>query len=388
MSCQQNYAQPGAIWVPVYVDSMAMTGVWTSAMLGVPEVSYAAPRRAGFSDPFEIANDVEQCRKVMVKLEKGIDHEHNLELTQWLIPAVREFCRSPEGSRIVQKILETQGRNSASRNRDIAKHLQADILEVIRSPHGNHVVQKMVEIMPPAHLDFVIQAINVEPETILRNRFGCRIIERLIENCSEEQMSPVFDVIVHQAETLSKHSFGNYVVSSLVEHGSRGRQVSILDQLLPSLPTKLATHHSASHVVQKLINCCDEDAKQRLMKTVLSEQNSHLILGIACSPCGSAVIQDLAEKVNGGKQAIRPHLEKSVCDLKQSTIDCFGLVISEVVPESSQALVRSDLEVAPEGSMVGGPHKPLPYLPGKTPWSSHRGKAPWRAHRGDIAAQR
>jgi len=316
---------------------MEMTKVPTTTIIVAPVTTFIigvgspAPHHAGLGNPFEIADNAEKCKEFLAKFEKCTPEqccELGEQLAQWLISAVKMFSLSREGCRVVQKVLETAG----AYNRDIlAKQLEPHISELIGSPHGNHVVAKMVEIMPPAAVGSVIKAaIKWNPVELARHRYGCRILERLIEHCSEKQMSAVLDALVIQAEPLCRHPYGNFVVSHLLEHGSFVRKVRILDQLLQTLP-QLAVHRTASHVVQNIIDHSDESGKQRLVEKLLREQSPHSIIEIACSRYGSFVVEDLANKVSGGKEALRPYLESGVDSLKESqfgkrVMDCFGLV--------------------------------------------------------------
>jgi hypothetical protein len=155
-------------------------------------------------------------------------------------------------------------------------------------------------------------------------------------------MSSVFDTVVSQAEPLCRHPYGNFVVSHLLEHGSSIRRVRILDQLLPTLP-QLAMHRTASHVVQKAIDHCDEDGKRRLVERLLNSRSPNSFVDIACSRYGSFVVEDLAN-INVGKEEMIRSLESGVDRLNASqfgkkVIDCFGLVASTLltVPDGTLA---------------------------------------------------
>lgn len=229
-----------------------------------------------------------RCAEAICRLEAA-GPEETCQLVQWLSKAAHSLATSKFGCRLVQTALDKA--NCADRDA-LVKILQPHVEELYNCPHGNHVLSKIIEVTPSscAALGFVIEKFAGRGVTTAKHRFGCRIMERLIEHCDESQIGSLVKEVVADAGTLIKHPYGNFVMQHLLEHWPSERG-SILQAILQDVPG-LAVHRTASHVVQKALDWCDEEGKEQIVVALLSCKS---LEQVACNRYGSYVVEQLED---------------------------------------------------------------------------------------------
>ena len=69
------------------------------------------------------------------------------------IPLMSPLAWSRDGCRVAQNALESI---TGAEQPELAGQLQGHVRSAIKSPYANYVLQKCVEVLPPAHLQFVV----------------------------------------------------------------------------------------------------------------------------------------------------------------------------------------------------------------------------------------
>lgn len=239
--------------------------------------------------PSDYTNNAEACKTLMAELEQS--EGSRTDVVQWVIQHAIELSLASHSCRIVQRLLEILGGKSLT---GLLERLHPHTVELYESPHGNHVLTKAIEVMPRPALNPIIEQVQLKGYiAVARHRFGCRVLERLIEHGDEEQqIGRLIDEIVDKAEELSRHQYGNFVVQHLLEHGSYARRSSVLDRLLPHIPY-LATHRTASHVVQQALNHSSTQGQLQIAQALINAEKPHTLLEMAKSRYGSYVAEEI-----------------------------------------------------------------------------------------------
>lgn len=238
--------------------------------------------------PEEIGENQERSEKLMAMLENP-DQLKKKQLVAWLSKSAMPLALSKHGTRVIQKALEVA--SSADRDALVAA-LGPFVEQLYDSPHGNYVLTKIVEVMPSAAIGFLIAQLMGKGPAVARHRFGCRVLERLIEHCDQSQIGELIDEIVLESGSLCHHNYGNFVVQHLIEHSPTHRS-AILANMLEKLP-ELASHRTASHAVQKILDCSGKDGQFAIVAKLLEAESPHTLAEISCNRYGSFVVEQIA----------------------------------------------------------------------------------------------
>lgn len=238
----------------------------------------------------DVGEDPSACKELEDLLDREVDRPAAID---WIADGAVTLAFAKHGCRVVQKAIDVAGAPERER---IALKLQPHVVELCESMHGNHVLAKLVEVLPPSAVGFVAEKLRGCEVKTAKHRFGCRIWERLIEHCADDsQMRVALDAIVTEAATLCRHPYGNFVVQHLLEHGSPERQTALLALLLPELPL-LASHRTASHVVQKALDFAGETGERAIVLRLLGGEPPHSLEEVACTRYGSFVVEQIILK--------------------------------------------------------------------------------------------
>ena len=104
-------------------------------------------------------------------------------------------------------------------------------------------------------LQFVIDDVVANVESLSKHRYGCRVVQRAIEFCVEKQKAVVLDHIIQCHELLVDDQYGNYVVQQSLVCGSDKHQAAILKTLTKDYGSfvRYSKHKYASNVVEAML---------------------------------------------------------------------------------------------------------------------------------------
>lgn len=250
---------------------------------------------------------------------------------KWILPAAKALALSKHGCRVIQKAIEVAQPILGGDNQDlIIDQLKGSVVELYKSPNGNHVVTKMIEVLPPAHLGFLLEELAGTAVIVARHQYGCRVLERLIEHCQAVQIAGLVEEVLEEAESLCRHPFGNFVMQHIFEHGLQDWKDKIAEQIAETNIFEhglqswkialLAKHRTASHVVQSALDHGGEDIQRILTTALMSANGEDSFVDVACSRYGSFVVEEIANiQAYSGMVA-----EILKVDLSRLTADQYG----------------------------------------------------------------
>jgi len=237
----------------------------------------------------ELGQDPEHCNQIIAQLGKQGFVARSAFAS--ILPATSTLAGSKYGCRVIQKAIEE---GSADDHILIAKELKGKVTDLYRSPNGNYVVAKLIEKMPAKSISWILAELKGSMVNVARHQYGCRLLERLLEHGSSEQVADIVEELLPDAEPLCRHPFGNFVMQHIFEHGgSLAWQGQIVEQIVSVLP-HLAKHRTASHVVQKALQFCDEAMQYKLVSALLNAEGEDSLVEVGCSRYGSFVVEELA----------------------------------------------------------------------------------------------
>lgn len=301
-----------------------------------------SPAKVGLQDDFgaspihseavaatlKMAESEEGCADIMNKLTAK-DKETREEALWWLLDAAFPLATSKGGCRLVQTALEVA---DAKHRGLLLDALAPKAVELYESPHGNWCLCKAVLVLPAPSLAKIVKTLQERTfEEVSKHKFGCRLMERLIEHLEPTALKMITDEIIPKADALSKHQYGNFVVQHLYEHAPNDRE-RILKKLLGQVPA-MATHRTASHVVQRALTYSDERGQAMIVQALLNGQGENTLVKVATGRYGSFVVEQL-NQLPSWSDVVKNRLQAELLELVNSA---FGRRVAETfeieVPE-------------------------------------------------------
>lgn len=100
------------------------------------------------------------------------------------------------------------------------------VLTFTHDPNGNHVIQRSIQVLSAFakiamsngdddiatslsdQMQFIIDDIAANTETLSTHRYGCRVVQRVIEHCLDEQKDVVLEHIIDCHDKLVVDQYG------------------------------------------------------------------------------------------------------------------------------------------------------------------------------------
>eukprot|EP00931_Biecheleriopsis_adriatica_P046059 TRINITY_DN2642_c0_g1_i1.p1 TRINITY_DN2642_c0_g1~~TRINITY_DN2642_c0_g1_i1.p1 ORF type:complete len:373 (-),score=62.97 TRINITY_DN2642_c0_g1_i1:129-1247(-) len=258
------------------------------------------------TDALELTADAQAAKAVAACLRRGDRLDRSLILT-WIGSAWRTLALSEHGSEVVEAALEAAvGQERAS----MVKELRGEVLKLCESAHGHQVLVKLVETMNVSAIGFVALEMKGQAAAVARHRFGCHVLGSMIMHCSVSQMAELAAEITEGSRSLCSHPHGNLVLQYLIEYGTQRTRAAILHQLFPAVPL-LAMDHTASRVVKKALGNLTATESRLLASALLRPVGNVSVADVACSRCGSTILEELAEQCEDFASELSMQLQKS-----------------------------------------------------------------------------
>ena len=225
-----------------------------------------------------------------------------------------EAARTSGGSSFLQASLRDK---DPVRYNNVYAELSPHFSQLLLDSHGCYVMRTLMEMMPPEHLEEVVQLVAsdsqltfslcthslhtrrvlqffleaMEPERysfivdmmidrcaeVAKTQQGCIAIQRVMDNVRDDTKTKLRAAIFKHLVEFSVDPFANYVVQYILnEEGDREVLAQqILEQFRGHVYT-LACNKFASNVVEKVLHCVGIDIQHRLVEELYSVDESKL----------------------------------------------------------------------------------------------------------------
>jgi hypothetical protein len=246
--------------------------------------------------------------------EPGVREQHLSQESQDIIDdnavigKVWELSQDPDGSRVVQDVLE---RAPIDENRfAIASELRGHVHEAVFCLHANHVVQTCIRTMPAPGVQFILEELLKRGVQYIvdaaKHQYSCRSLQRLLEHLNPVQLAPLVDILLANAISLSRHRYGNYVMQNVAEYGTAAQRRYLACQFTQD-PMKVCGNCFACAVVNKALEFgCREDA---CMLAQAFASHPRLVVAMARARYGHLAICAALRLLHGTELAdMRAHL--------------------------------------------------------------------------------
>lgn len=188
--------------------------------------------------------------------------------------------------RIVQKAIQSIEQKDLS---ELIDKFKGHVINMIHDSHGNHVIQRCIQTQSSFakeaankgdidsadeivdQLQFIIDDVIDNIESLSIHRYGCRVVQRSIEYCVEKQRVAVLEAIIACNEVIVEDVYGNYVVQQAIVTGAEMHREQILNTLIRKQSNifRLSKQKYASNVVEKLMQHGTIEDRNLLIKEIL-----------------------------------------------------------------------------------------------------------------------
>jgi hypothetical protein len=226
---------------------------------------------------------------------------------------VRRFTLDAQGCRIMQLALQEASQEDAVL---LSSELMGYVRRAMASPHGNYVIQKIVEVLPPAHVAFVIKELRGTGAETSRHRYGCRIMCRLLEHSAQHPLLiALVDEILCEIDELCRHSFGHHVIEAILEHGLPAQQQRIVSALAAQMQVTLADRN-ACYVLEVALKHCSSLDRSLLTDSMFKEPQA--LIKLAENRACFHMMKDLMSTPGKSSEHVRQLLRKASRHLHSS----------------------------------------------------------------------
>lgn len=256
---------------------------------------------------------------------------------------VLALCLHMHGCRVIQKAIKCLDQEYVCK---LIAEFQDKVLTFIHDPNGNHVIQRSIQVMSTFakiaanngdpdlatslsdKMQFIIDDIVANAETLSTHRYGCRVVQRAIEHCVEDQKEAVLERITACHEKLATNQYGNYVIQQVLVCGGEESQDAILETLTRDDEEvsllSMSKHKYASNVVEAVLVHGKPKHKERLLEAMLKDTR--------CEGGGYCCVMEMA------KDPIANYVVNKAIDVSEKEQQ---EKFSEVISSGRQELVKS-----------------------------------------------
>jgi len=233
------------------------------------------------------------------------------------------LCLHMHGCRVIQKAIRCLEQEDVSK---LITEFHDKVLAFIHDPNGNHVIQRCIQVMSSfaktaAHNDnpdlasslsdemqFIVDDIVSNVESLSTHRYGCRVVQRAIEHCVEDQKNKVLENMMSCHQKLVVDQYGNYVVQQVLACGSEAHQAAVLETLTENgALLALSKHKYASNVVESVLVHGKPRHKEKILEEMLKDTRGEVggyccVVELAKDPIANYVVNKAIEISQSGQK--------------------------------------------------------------------------------------
>lgn len=245
----------------------------------------------------ELVDDIFGNYVVQKFFEYG-EEKHWARLVEAVENRIPEYAFQMYACRVLQKALER-----------VTEPLQVKILNQIRhvisrcmkDQNGNHVIQKAIEKVRPEFVQFIVDTLLGDADTIFDmsvDPYGCRVIQRCLEHCIESQTRPIIEGIHERFDDIANNQYGNYVVQHVIIHGTEDDRLLIVTRVADKL-FDFASHKYSSNVIEKCLERGSIHHKNMLVRAACSQRDGCMpvVVQMMKDQYANYVVQKMFEQV-------------------------------------------------------------------------------------------
>lgn len=220
------------------------------------------------------------------------------EKSNILWPYIHSTHNHHNRCRVIQKAIRCLAQEDVSK---LILEFHDKVIPFTHDPNGNHVIQRSIQVMSSFakmeeaannpdiasslsdEMQFIIDDIVNNTESLSSHRYGCRVVQRAIEHCVDDQKNEVLEKIISCHKSLVVDQYGNYVIQQVLVCGSEDHLSAILKTLTENdALLKFSKHKYASNVVEAILEHGKPDHKETILKSLLKDTRDEKKGGYCC----------------------------------------------------------------------------------------------------------
>ncbi|KAK4438193.1 putative pumilio7, chloroplastic [Sesamum alatum] len=207
---------------------------------------------------------------LMQKLLEVCNEEQRMHILLRVTQEPGELVRislNTHGTRVVQKLVETlKIRQQISL---VISALEPGFLALIKDLNGNHVVQRCLQCFTTEDSKFIFVAAAKYCVDIATHQHGCCVLQRCITHSTGELRENLVAEISANGLLLAQDAYGNYVVQFILDLKIPSATAKLTSQFEGNY-VHLSTQKFSSHVVEKCLVVCNDEARSKVINELLS----------------------------------------------------------------------------------------------------------------------
>ncbi|KAL8553565.1 hypothetical protein ACS0TY_002032 [Phlomoides rotata] len=170
------------------------------------------------------------------------------------------------GTRVVQKLIETL--NTKQQISLVISALEPGFLALMKDLNGSHLIKRCLQCFPSEDSKFIFVAAAKYCFEIATHQNGCCVLQGCIRHSTGEHRENLIAEISANGLLLAEDAYGNYVVQFILEEIPYA--TSKLTSQFEGNYVNLSTQKFSSHVVEKCLWVCNEEARAKIIHELLS----------------------------------------------------------------------------------------------------------------------
>ncbi|MCQ2817688.1 MAG: hypothetical protein MJ252_10525 [archaeon] len=203
------------------------------------------------------------------KMFVAMNEKQKEEIIEKISPSLFEIGSNSHGTRVLQSLI-----NFLNTEKLIKKFLSAlvpNVIPLIKELNGTHVVQLFTKTFP-SYSDIINKIIVENCHLLAIHRHGCCVLQKYLQTSEEEMLLGLIKQLIKNCLDLVVDQFGNYVIQSilLMKNISYGNEIT---RKITENVCFYAKHKYSSNVVEKCLDHCDGQTKQKLFEKLTQKEN-------------------------------------------------------------------------------------------------------------------
>ena len=145
-------------------------------------------------------------------------------------------------------------------------------MKCIKDQNGNHVVQKAIERVPQEHIQFVVDAVIGQVQSLAVHNYGCRVIQRLLEHTNDATQHVILQELHTCTYTLILDPYGNYVVQHIISNGKPEDRAKVIDVVAAHVMT-FSKNKCGSNVVERCMRAATKEQLRQILESIVSSKS-------------------------------------------------------------------------------------------------------------------
>jgi hypothetical protein len=182
----------------------------------------------------------------------------------------RELSLNQHGTRVIQKIFEKIINNERLLS-FFTLILTPNLKDFITDANATHIIIKYVSLIQSPGNDFIIEFLAKNIYEIATQKHSCCSLQKCIEFSNVQQKHYLLLAVANNSYGLFMDQYGNYVVQFVVSACNYEINKIIVINFLRDFQ-KFSSQKYSSNVIEKSLDCCDEETKQMIVEKLCDQK--------------------------------------------------------------------------------------------------------------------